>query len=76
MHQARERPDLPVSPDAWEKARRYGIDMSASSANLNRTVLERIRNRDRALSLALALRQAMADREGEFGHCPDSLSGD
>jgi hypothetical protein len=72
MPRASEHPDLPASPDAWEEAQRYGIDMSALSANLNRTVLERIRNHDQALSLALALRHAMADRDGEFRESPGS----
>ena len=55
---------LPFS--AWDEAEQYGVDMSGLLANLNRTVLERMRNHDRALTLALALRQAMKDRYGEF----------
>jgi len=61
MEPAREHSDTGASPDAWEEARRYGVDMSGVVANLNRTVLERIRNHDRALTLTLALRQAMAN---------------
>ncbi len=53
-------------PSAWDEAEHYGMDMSGLLANLNKTVLDRIRNHDRALSLALALRQAMADRYAEF----------
>jgi hypothetical protein len=66
MYDTREHADRSVSPDAWEEARQYGIDMSALEENLNKTVLERIRNHDRALALALALRRAMEDRYGEF----------
>jgi hypothetical protein len=66
MHHAREHPETAAFPDAWEQARQYGIDMSALQENLNKTVLERIRNHDRAMALAIALRQAMADRYGEF----------
>ena len=44
--------------------------MTAQLANLNRTVLERMRNYDRALALALTLRQAWADRYDEFRESP------
>lgn len=66
MQDACEHSDPSASPDAWSEARQYGVDMSALLANLNKTVLERIRNHDRAMALAKALRQAMADRYGEF----------
>ena len=66
MQDACEHSDSSVSPDAWSEAEQYGVDMSALLANLNKTVLERIRNHDRALVLAQALRQAMADQHGEF----------
>ena len=55
---------------AWEKVEQEGIDMTAQLANLNRTVLERMRNYDRALALALTLRQAWADRYDEFRESP------
>ncbi|MCU0914718.1 MAG: hypothetical protein MUC88_09165 [Planctomycetes bacterium] len=45
---------------AWEKAEQEGIDMASLQANLNRTVLERMRSHDRALARALTLRQAVA----------------
>jgi hypothetical protein len=51
-------------PDPWQEAERYGFDMSVVEANLRKTPLERIRAHDRALSLALALRQAMKERQG------------
>jgi hypothetical protein len=66
MEHAGKHSDAPASPDAWEEARQYGVDMTGLLANLNRTVLERIRNHDRALTLALALREAMADRYGQL----------
>lgn len=48
--------------DAWTEAERFGIDMSLLLANLRRTPLERIRAHDRALSMAMALRQAMREK--------------
>ena len=53
--------------DPWQEAERYGFDMSVVAANLTKTPLERIRAHDRALSLAMALRQAMTEKEGQ-GH--------
>jgi len=53
-------------PDAWQEAQQYGIDMSTLLANLDKTVLERIRNHDRATAIVVILRQAMADRYGEL----------
>ena len=70
MQPAHEHPDASVSLSAWDEAEQYGIDMSALLANLEKTVLERIRNHDRALTLALALRRAMADRYGELRESP------
>jgi hypothetical protein len=48
--------------DAWQEAERLGIDTSLLLANLRRTPLERIKAHDRALSMAIALRQAMRER--------------
>jgi hypothetical protein len=59
-----------ASLSAWDEAQQYGIDMSALLANLNKTVLERIRNHDRAMAMAIALRQAMAEQYGEFRESP------
>lgn len=70
MEHAREHSDTVASPDTWEEARQYGVDMSGLLANLNRTVLERIRNHDRSLTLALALREAMAHRYGQLRESP------
>ncbi len=70
MEHARNHSDASASLDAWEEARQYGVDMSGLLANLNRTVLERIRNHDRALTLALTLRQAMVDRYGGLRESP------
>jgi len=64
MQHAGEHPDPSVPLSAWDEAQQYGIDMSGLLANLNKTVLERMRNHDRALMMVLALRQAMTDRYG------------
>jgi hypothetical protein len=48
--------------DAWQEAERLGIDTSLLLANLRRTPLERIRAHDRAVSMAMALRKAMRER--------------
>ena len=45
--------------DPWEAAERAGIDMSLVDANLRRTIPERVRAHDRALSAALRLRAAL-----------------
>ena len=47
---------------AWERARQYGIDLSLLEINLTKTPLERIRQHQRALNAALALREAMEKR--------------
>jgi hypothetical protein len=47
---------------AWEEAEAEGIDMSLIEDNLRKTPLERIREHDRALRLALKLRKAMQER--------------
>jgi hypothetical protein len=70
MQPAGEHPDRSTSLSAWDEAQQYGIDMSGLLANLNKTVLERIRNHDRALTLAQALQRAMADRYGELRESP------
>ncbi len=44
---------------AWQRAEQYGFDMSLIEANLRRTPWERIRQHNRALATALALKQAM-----------------
>jgi len=44
---------------AWQRAEQYGIDMSLIEANLRLTPWERIRQHNRALGTARALRQAM-----------------
>jgi hypothetical protein len=76
MQPAHEHPDAPVSLSAWDEAEQYGIDMSGLLANLDKTVLERIRNHDRALTLALALRRAMADRYGRLRESSGTTPGD
>jgi hypothetical protein len=70
MQPAGEHPDRSTPLSAWEEAQQYGIDMSGLLANLDKTVLERIRNHDRALTLALVLRRAVADRYGQFRESP------
>ena len=70
MEPAREHPDRSTPLSAWDEAEQYGIDMSALSANLDKTVMERIRNHDRALNLALALREARAEQHGQFRKSP------
>jgi len=47
---------------AWEEAEAEGMDMSLVEDNLRKTPLERIREHDRALRLALKLRKAMQER--------------
>ena len=47
---------------AWEEAEAEGMDMSLIDDNLRKTPLERIREHDRALRLALKLRKAMQER--------------
>jgi len=70
MPQEGEHPDREQATDAWGEAERYGVDMSGLLANLNKTVQERIRNHDRALTLAQTLQRAMAERYGEFREPP------
>jgi len=70
MQHSCEHSDAAVSPDAWAEAQQYGVDMSGLLANLNGTVLDRIRNHDRALTLALTLREAMAHRYGQLRESP------
>jgi len=62
MKKTQTQPEPSSELDAWKEAERFGIDMSLLLANLRRTPLERIRAHDRALSLAMALRQAMRMR--------------
>jgi hypothetical protein len=63
MKKARREPEPPRESDAWQEAERFGCDMSLLEANLKKTPLERIRAHDRALSMAMALRRAMSERE-------------
>jgi hypothetical protein len=49
----------PTKRSAWEEAEAAGFDMSLVASNLDLSVVERIRQHDRALTLALALRKAM-----------------
>jgi len=56
-------PSLQPRPrTAWEEAQAEGMDMSLIEDNLRKTPLERIREHDRALRLALKLRKAMQER--------------
>jgi len=59
MAQSNRDSESPPCGDAWREAQQYGIDTFALLANREKTVLERIRNHDRAMDMALALRQAM-----------------
>ena len=52
----------PQQRTAWEEAEAEGMDMSLIDDNLRKTPLERIREHDRALRLALKLRKAMQER--------------
>jgi len=57
----------PQSPrTAWEKAEAEGMDMSLVADNLRKTPLERVREHDRALRLALKLRKAMRERNEQL----------
>ncbi|HNS22984.1 MAG TPA: hypothetical protein PKH24_20970 [Sedimentisphaerales bacterium] len=60
MKQSQEHSEGSAPPDSWEEARQYGIDMSALEVNLGLSVLQRIRNHDRAWATADMLRRAMA----------------
>jgi hypothetical protein len=62
MKKTQPQPKPSSESDAWTEAERFGIDMSLLLANLRRTPLERIRAHDRALSMAMALRQAMREK--------------
>lgn len=73
MKQSRLHSESGSCPDAWQEAQQYGIDMSALLANLDKTVLERIRNHDRAMAMALTLRQAMADRHERLRESADTF---
>ncbi len=66
MQRVDDHHGVSMLPSAWDEAEHYGTDMSGLLANLNKTVLERIRDHDRALTLAQTLRQAMGDRYGKF----------
>jgi len=57
-----EHHQQPQTCSAWEEAEAEGIDMSLIEDNLRKTPLERIREHDRALRLALKLRKAMQER--------------
>ena len=57
----REQQEQPPR-SAWEEAEAEGMDMSLVEDNLRKTPLERIREHDRALRLALKLRKAMQER--------------
>jgi hypothetical protein len=71
LHQS----ELPREGDAWQEAERLGIDTSLLLANLRRTPLERIRAHDRALSTAMALRQAMREKHAWFREPVDTADG-
>jgi hypothetical protein len=62
MKKTRPQSKRPWKADAWQEAERLGIDTSLLLANLSRTPLERIRAHDRALSMAMALRQGMREK--------------
>lgn len=47
---------------AWRAAEAAGIDMSLVESALRKTPADRLRAHDRALGVALALRQAMEKR--------------
>jgi hypothetical protein len=51
---------------AWEEAAAEGMDMSLIEDNLLKTPLERVREHDRALRLALKLRRAMQERDEQL----------
>ncbi len=53
---------IDTSLTARQRAEQYGIDVSLIDINLQKTPYERICQHDRALNLALQLRQAMENR--------------
>lgn len=50
------------SVSAWQEAEAAGFDMSLVEENLRMTPLERTRQHERALNLAVQLREAMTQR--------------
>jgi hypothetical protein len=59
-----QQPQAPRT--AWEEAEAEGMDMSLVADNLRKTPLERVREHDRALRLALKLRKAMRERNEQL----------
>jgi hypothetical protein len=47
---------------AWEQARKYGVDMSLLASNLRKQPAELLRQHERALAMALMLREGMRKR--------------
>jgi hypothetical protein len=47
---------------AWEQARRFGVDMSLLTANLQKQPAELLRQHQRALATVLMLREGMRKR--------------
>jgi hypothetical protein len=60
-----DRSEQPRPRTAWEEAEAEGMDMSLIEDNLRKSPLERIREHDRALRLALKLRKAMQERNDQ-----------
>jgi hypothetical protein len=60
-----EDPQHKQPRSAWEEAEAEGFDMSLIECNLEKTIWERMINHDRALSLALELRKATQERNGQ-----------
>ena len=55
------------SPSAWNRAERYGIDVSLLKANLRLTIAERLRHHDVALRTMLSLREAVRKKYASTG---------
>ena len=55
-------PAQAMESSAWERARRYGVDMSLLTANLRKTPAELLRQHECALAMALMLREGMRRR--------------
>jgi hypothetical protein len=58
---AREEAPCGATRTAWDRLAATGHDMSLLTENLRLTPLERIRQHDRALSAALALRRGIEE---------------
>lgn len=67
-----QQPGTPT-PDAWQAAIDFGIDVQQLDYNLSLCPLERLQRHDQALELVRALRQAGIQHYGFDPRLPQSL---